>query len=77
MATIAEQLATVSQLGLLEGIKAGLLQGTGEVTPGAAVADLAAQTVTDIATAQTAVNNIVAKVNALLASLRAADLLAS
>lgn len=44
----------------------------GTVKKGAAVADVPAQTVTDIATAQTAVNVLVAKINALLASQRAA-----
>lgn len=44
----------------------------GNVKKAAAVADQAALTVTDIATAQTAVNALTAKVNALLAALRAA-----
>lgn len=44
----------------------------GTVKKAAAVADVPAQTVTDIATAQTAVNVLVAKINALLASQRAA-----
>lgn len=48
----------------------------GGVLQQAAEANLAAQTVTDIATAQTAVNNIVAKVNSLLTKLKAGGELA-
>lgn len=44
----------------------------GGVKKATAVADLAAQTVTDIATAQTAVTAIVNKINALLAASRTA-----
>lgn len=44
----------------------------GNVKKAAAVADQAALTVTDIATAQTAVTALTSKINALLASLRAA-----
>jgi hypothetical protein len=44
----------------------------GGVRKATAVADLAAQTVTDIAGAQTAVNAIVTKLNALLAAQRVA-----
>lgn len=49
----------------------------GTVKQSAAVANLAAQTVTDIATAQTAINAIVAKLNALLAAERTAGQLAT
>lgn len=48
----------------------------GGVLQQAAEANLAAQTVTDIATAQTAVNNIVAKVNSILTKLKAGGELA-
>lgn len=48
----------------------------GGVLQQAAEANLAAQTVTDIATAQTAVNNIVTKVNSLLTKLKAGGELA-
>lgn len=44
----------------------------GSVKKAAAVADLPAQTVTDIATAQTAITAIVSKINAVLVSQRAA-----
>ncbi|WP_144814062.1 Decoration protein [Enterobacter sp. DE0047] len=48
----------------------------GGVLQQAAEANLAAQTVTDIATAQTAVNNIVTKLNSLLTKLKAGGELA-
>ncbi|HCJ9394979.1 TPA: Decoration protein [Escherichia coli] len=48
----------------------------GGVLQQAAEANLAAQTVTDIATAQTAVNNIVTKVNSILTKLKAGGELA-
>lgn len=44
----------------------------GKVKKSAAVPNLAAQTVTDITTAQTAINAIVTKLNALLSAQRAA-----
>lgn len=44
----------------------------GKVKKSASVPNLAAQTVTDIATAQTAINAIVTKLNALLTAQRAA-----
>lgn len=53
-------------------LPAATLTVLGGVKKGAAVPDIPAQTVTDIATAQTAINVLVAKVNALLASARAA-----
>ena len=49
----------------------------GVVTKQAAIANQAALTVTDIATAQTAVNALTSKVNAILAALRAAGVIAS
>ena len=49
----------------------------GVVKQSASVANLAAQTVTDIATAQTAINAIVTKINALLAAERTAGQLAA
>lgn len=49
---------------------------SGVVRQSAAVANLAAQTVTDIATAQTAITAIVNKLNALLAAERVAGQLA-
>lgn len=48
----------------------------GVVKQSAAVANLGAQTVTDIATAQTAINAIVTKLNALLAAERTSGQLA-
>jgi hypothetical protein len=49
---------------------------TGGVKQSAAVANLAAQTVTDIATAQASITAIVTKLNALLAAQRTAGQLA-
>lgn len=49
----------------------------GTVKQTAAVANLAAQTVTDIATAQTAINAIVNKLNALLTAERTSGQLAT
>lgn len=49
----------------------------GVVKQSAAVANLSAQTFTDIAGAQTAVNAIVAKINALLAAERTSGQLAT
>lgn len=49
----------------------------GVVKQTSAVANLGAQTVTDIATAQTAINAIVAKLNALLAAERTSGQLAT
>ena len=62
-----------------EGAKAGTVPSApvattsvaGVVKKSAAVADQGALTVTDIATAQTAINALVAKINALLAAERA------
>lgn len=51
---------------------AATLSTLGTVKKAAAVADIPAQTVTDIATAQTAITALVTKVNAVLASQRAA-----
>lgn len=53
-------------------LPAATLTVLGGVKKGAAVVDIPAQTVTDIAGAQTAINALVAKINALLASERAA-----
>lgn len=48
----------------------------GLVTTQAAIANQGALTVTDIATTQTAVNALVSKINAILAALRSAGVLA-
>lgn len=53
-------------------LPAATLTVLGGVKKAAAVADQTALTVTDIATAQTAITALVAKINALLASERAA-----
>ncbi|MNC11129.1 hypothetical protein D3C75_588190 [compost metagenome] len=77
---------TLSLIGLMGAARQGDLDGLftpvpmaaattaalGSVKKAVAVPDLAAQTVTDIATAQTAVTAIVTKLNALLAASRTA-----
>lgn len=79
---------TLSLIGLIGAVRNGdldaLYQGApaattsvvGSVKQSAAVANLAAQTVTDIATAQTAITAIVNKLNALLAAERVSGQLA-
>lgn len=54
------------------GVPAATTTVAGKVKMAAAVPNLAAQTVTDIATAQTAITAIVTKLNALLAAQRTA-----
>lgn len=71
-ANISDQLKLVSQLGLLEGIKAGLIQPT--AASAAAVAALTTVTTadaTDAATTQALVNQLKAKVNQIIAALKA------
>lgn len=87
--TRAELIETLALLGVMGAAREGLLdamfQGApaattsvaGSVKQSAAVANLAAQTVTDIATAQTAITAIVDKLNALLAAERTAGQLAT
>lgn len=87
--TRAELIETLALLGVMGAAREGLLdamfQGApaattsvaGSVKQSAAVANLAAQTVTDIATAQTAITAIVNKLNALLAAERTAGQLAT
>lgn len=82
---LVEVLALLGTIGAARnGDLDGLFNGGGYVLPAAsttvvggvkkatAIADLAAQTVTDIATAQTAITAIVDKLNALLAASRTA-----
>ena len=82
--TRAQLITTLTNLGLIGTARQGLMDAlftggpaattatAGVVKKAVAVADITAQTVTDIATAQTAVNTLVAKVNALLAAQRTA-----
>jgi len=86
--TRAELIETLSLLGVMGAAREGLLDAmfaaggytlpaasttvVGGVKKAVAVPDLAAQTVTDIATAQTAITAIVTKLNALLAASRTA-----
>ena len=60
-----------AKAGTISPIPAATTTTAGAVKKSAAVADQGALTVTDIATAQTAVNALVAKINALLAAERA------
>lgn len=72
-ATIEQQYTLVAQLGLLEGIKAGLLQPT--TANAAAIAALASVTspnATDLPTALTLVNEIKTKLNAVITALKTA-----
>ncbi len=72
MATTSEQYKLVAQLGLLEGIKAGLLQPSPDSS--AAISSLTAVTTpdaTDEATAITLANALKVKVNAIIAALKA------
>jgi hypothetical protein len=73
-----------AMLGELDALFAGSTPPTaattsalGVVKQSAAVANLGAQTVTDITTAQTAINAIVAKINAILAAERTSGQLAT
>lgn len=86
----SELIETLALLGVMGAARNGDLDGlfdsgtptaattsvAGVVKQSAAVPNLTAQTVTDIATAQTAVNAIVTKLNALLAAQRTAGQLA-
>lgn len=72
-ATIATQYKLAAQLGVLEGIKAGLLQPT--VAQAAAIAALTSVTsanATDLPTALTLVNEIKTKLNAVITALKTA-----
>lgn len=82
-AIVSVGLTKAIELGLLDGalgeaggapyvLPAATLTAMGGVKKAAAVADQGALTVTDIAGAQTAVTALVAKVNAILVSQRAA-----
>jgi hypothetical protein len=74
MATTAQKVTLVSQLGLLEGIKAGLLDGTASAASVAAIAALTTVTTpdgSDPATTQTLANALKVKVNAIIAALKA------
>ena len=76
MATIEQQYKLVAQLGLTEGIKAGLLQDLGS-SPAqrAAVAALAPVTTadaTDLPTAEALANALKVSVNAIIAALKTA-----
>lgn len=91
IATRADLIDTLALIGIMGAARNGdldaLFEGgsapaaattsvAGVVKQSAAVPNLAAQTVTDIATAQTAINAIVTKLNALLAAQRTAGQLA-
>ena len=74
MTTTAQKVTLVSQLGLLEGIKAGLLDGTASAASVAAVAALTTVTTadgSDAATTQALANALKVKINAIIAALKA------
>lgn len=77
MATIDEQYALVAQLGLIEGIRAGLLQDLGGSASPASQAAIAALVTTpvadatDLPTALTLVNELKTKVNQIISALQA------
>lgn len=83
----AELIETLALLGVTGAAREGLLDAmfgkaatatvAGTVKQTAAVANLAAQTVTDITTTQTAITAIVNKLNALLAAQRTSGQLAT
>lgn len=85
--TRAELIETLALLGVTGAAREGLLDAmfgaaasttvAGTVKQTAAVANLAAQTVTDTATTQTAITAIVNKLNALLAAQRTSGQLAT
>lgn len=84
IANRADLIETLALIGLMGAVRNGdldaMFQGAplattgvaGSVKKATAVADQGALTVTDIATAQTAVNTLIAKVNELLAAQRVA-----
>ena len=74
MATTAQKVTLVSQLGLLEGIKAGLLDGTASAASVAAVTALtpvATADGSDPATTQALANALKVKINQIIAALKA------
>lgn len=76
MPTVDQQYTLVSQLGLLEGIKAGLLQDLGS-SPSqraeiAALTNVTSANATDLPTTLTLVNEIKTKLNAVIAALKTA-----
>lgn len=73
MATVAQNYNLAAQLGLLEGIKAGLLQDSAANQAAiAALTTIATANATDEATAITLVNECKAKINAIIAALKTA-----
>ena len=72
--TTAQKYTMIAQLGMLEGVKAGLLDGTSTAASIAAIAALTTVTTpdgTDAATTQTLANALKVKVNAIIAALKA------
>lgn len=66
-----EQYALVAQLGVLEGIKAGAFIDSGSSAAITPLTPIATADATDEATAITLVNEVKAKVNAIIAALQA------
>lgn len=74
MSVTTEKYALVAQLGLLEGIKAGLLNGLASDASKAAITALAPVTTanaTDLPTAQALANANKVAINAIIAALKA------
>lgn len=70
--TISAQYKLAAQLGLLEGIKAGLLQpSAASATAIAALTAVATPDATDLPTAEALANALKVKVNAIIAALHA------
>lgn len=69
--TTAEQYTLVSKLGLLEGIKAGAFIDAGQAAAITALTTIATADATDEATAIALVNEVKAKVNAIITALKA------
>lgn len=71
LTTPAEQYKLVAQLGVLEGIKAGAFIDAQQAAAITALTTIATADATDEATAITLVNEVKAKVNAIIAALKA------
>ncbi|WYN05084.1 head fiber protein [Pseudomonas phage UNO-G1W1] len=71
MTTPVEQYELVAQLGLLEGIKAGAFVDSGQAAAITALTTITTVDAIDPATTMALVNEVKAKVNAIIAALKA------
>jgi len=71
MTTPVEQYELVAQLGLLEGIKAGAFVDSGQAAAITALTTVTTADAVDPATTQSLVNELKAKVNAIITALKA------